>query len=368
MKILAINWRDIANPEAGGAEVHIHEILKRFVTWGHEVTLLASGFPDCREEVRIDGIRVIRKGRWHNANLALPIYYVMKLKNERFDIVLEDINKIPFFSPLYAKSRVVATVPHLFGSTVFKETSPILAMYVYLHELLIPLVYAKVPFVAISESTRDDLVRRGVNRHRISVIHCGLDHALYSDSSTIAKSKKALLVYLGRLRKYKGVQYLLKAMLLVKERVPDARLVVVGNGPYKGPLVELSEKLGVLDIVSFVGQVPSDEKVRLLREAHLVVNPSPKEGWGLTVLEANACGTPVVASRSPGLIDSVRDGVSGILVEHGNIRELADAMIRIIEDKELSAKLSKGAKEWSLTFNWDTCAKEMEKFLLGALR
>ncbi len=353
LSVLVLNWRDIRHPEAGGAEVHIHEIMRTLVSRGHSVTQLSSGFPGCQSALDIDGIRVLRRGRWYNANFALPLAYLRELRRERFDVAVEDINKIPFFTPLFVRCPVLAVVPHLFGTTVFQEASFPFAMYVYSYEVLIPAVYRRVSFLAISESTKQDLLRRGLRPEQVFVVECGLNHELYRPSPVQRDEK--LIVYLGRLRKYKCVNLLLRALKSVMERVPDARLVVVGDGPYRAELERLAGSLGISGSVQFLGHVSEQEKVDLLSRAAVSANPSPKEGWGLTVVESNACGLPVVASRSPGLVDSVRDGQTGFLVEHGNVEQLASRLVDILVNPELRERLSRGALEWAGRFSWEKC-------------
>jgi glycosyltransferase involved in cell wall biosynthesis len=361
LRVLAFNWRDIENPDAGGAEIHLHEILRWLVTQGHSTTLLSSSFSGCRPNVEIDGVRVLRRGKWFNANFALALAYLRELRHDDFDIVLEDINKIPFYTPCFVKAPVLAIVPHLFGTTVFQEASFPFAMYVYSYELLIPLVYRNVRFMAISESTKRDLAKRGVKPEKIGVIECGLDHSLYKETDTPRDPK--LVLYLGRLRKYKCVHLLIRAMAKVRESVSDVRLVIVGDGPHRPQLEDLARVLGLGGVVEFRGHVSSEEKVRLLRQAAVVANPSPKEGWGLTVVEANACGVPVVASRSPGLVDSIRDGETGFLVEHGNVEQLAQGLVEVLVNKELRERLSKGAVRWASRFSWEGCARRTAELM-----
>jgi len=363
IKVLAFNWRDIKHPEAGGAEVHLHEIMKGLVSRGHDVTLLCSSFPKAGREERIDGVEILRAGSWWNANFVLPYKYLRSLKGRRYDLIIEDINKLPFFTPLYAKCPVVAVVPHLFGTTVFQETSPPLALYVWSYELFIPFAYRSAPFIAISESTVEDLVKRGIPRERVFLVHCGLDHGTFCRDSSVEISEEPTVIFLGRLRKYKGVQILLRAMVKVRERVPGARLLVVGDGPYKGSLERLAARLGIAEFVTFAGFVPSGERVEMLRKSHVAVSPSPKEGWGLTVVEANACGTPVVASRSPGLRDSVRHGETGFLVRHGDVEELAGRVVEVLSDDVLRDALSEGALRWAARFTWERCARHCSVIL-----
>jgi glycosyltransferase involved in cell wall biosynthesis len=299
---------------------------------------------------------VLRRGRWFDANHALPAAYKRELKGERFDAVIEDINKLPFYAPRWADAPVLAVVPHLFGTTAFAETGPLQALYVMAHEALLPSVYKGTPFMAISESTRDDLVARGIRREQIAVVHCGLDHARYR--KTAGKDARPTVAFLGRLRKYKGVDVLLDAFALVRAKLPAAQLWIVGDGPHKAALERRAAQLGLGDAATFFGFVPSAEKVARLSAAHVAVCPSPKEGWGLTVVEANACGTAVVASRSPGLVDSVRDGETGLLVAHGDVRALAAALERVLTVAPLRESLEQKGLAWSQTFTWERCADE----------
>ena len=364
-----MNWLDIGSPRAGGAEVHLHEILRRWRDRGHDITWLAAGFPGLpREEVR-DGIRIVRRGAWWNANHTLPAAYRRELVGERYDVVVEDINKLPFFAPRWAGAPVLAVVPHLFGTTVFAETDWAQGSYVLAHEALIPLVYARTPFIAISESTRDDLVARGVPAAHVDLVHCGLDPARFRP--TAPKAARPTVAFLGRLRRYKGVDTLLEAFAAVSRARPGAVLEIVGEGPHRPALEAHARRLGLLadGRVRFRGFVPAEEKVALLSSAHVAACPSPKEGWGLTVVEANACGTAVVASRSPGLVDSVKDGVTGLLVPHGDAPALAAALGRVLDDAPLRERLEREGRAWARTFTWERCADEahavLERVLAG---
>jgi glycosyltransferase involved in cell wall biosynthesis len=356
VNVLALNWRDPGHPEAGGAEVHLFEILRRWVRRGARVTYLASGFPGgAPEEVR-DGVRVLRRGSWWSGNWAAIAALRGELSRERFDLVVEDLNKLPYFSPRFTRVPVLVVVPHLFGTTAFAEASLPVASAVWAHERLIPLVYRDCPFLAISESTRADLVARGITRERIAVSVCGLDHATYRPGGS--KTPEPRVLFVGRLRRYKGVDVLLRAFDALRRRLPEARLTILGDGPHRPALERLSRRLGLGESVRFTGFVASAEKVRALQSAWVSAFPSPKEGWGLTVVESNACGTPVVASRSPGLIDSVRDGVSGLLVPHGDAGALAAALERVLVDRTLRESLAAGGIEWASRFTWERAAEE----------
>jgi glycosyltransferase involved in cell wall biosynthesis len=367
MRILAVNWRDIRNPEAGGAEVHLHEILSHLVRWGHTATLLASGWPGCAPEETADGIRIIRRGHWYDANFVLPLFARRRLRETPVDIVLEDINKLPFFMPLVTEVPVVAVIPHLFGTTVFRETNPLIASYVVLMERLIPAVFRTNRFLVISESTKRDVVARGIASERVSVVLCGLDHERYK-SLGLERFEQPTIVHLGRLRKYKSIEVVLRAMPRIREKLPSARLVVVGDGPHRPALERAAAKLGLGDAVEFSGFLEPGELVRFLNRAHLLVNPSPKEGWGLTVVEANACGLPVVASDRPGLRDSVVDGETGFLVPYGDAAAFAERSLAVLGSPDLWRRMSRAALERVKELTWERCARDTLALLDGVLR
>ncbi len=357
MRVLVINWRCIKHPQAGGAEVHVHEIFRRIARWGHEVTLLCSRPPGLPAEEVVDGIRTIRCGNWMNFNFAAAYYYLRHLRIHQFDILVEDINKIPFYAPLYARHRVLLLVPHLFGTTVFQEVAFPLAAYVYLWERAVPIVYRHTPVVAISESTKRDLVDRGLDPGRISVVYCGVDRTVYHPGPP--SDRRVGFLYLGRLKRYKNLDTLLEALALLRDGGRTVRCVIAGTGDDAPRLRRRARRLGLLDVVHFAGYVTLERKVALLQHARAVVVPSPKEGWGLTAVEASACGTPVVASRSPGLVESVKHEVSGLHVPHGDPRALAEALSRLMDDERLWRRLSEGALEWAARFDWDESARAM---------
>ena len=368
MRILALNWRDRADPWGGGAEVHLHEILRRLVTRGHEVTWLACDYEGAApEEIGEDGIRYLRRGHWMFTNFRLPWLMRQELRRRNYDVVIEDINKIPFFAPFFTTVPVLAVVPHLFGTTVFRETNPLFAAYVWLFERPIPWVYERCLFLAISESTRQDLIARGVDGGRIEVVECGMDHERYQLADPPPRAEEPLLIHLGRLRRYKSVDVVLRALARIRRKLPATQLHVVGEGPDRPRLQALARELGLAEAVHFRGHLPREEVVRLLYRTHLFLNPSPKEGWGLTVIEANECGVPVVASRRPGLLDSVRDGETGLLATYGDDADFAAKALEILEDPPRWQAMSESAVRWARGFSWDRAAEATEELLRRSL-
>lgn len=365
MRILALNWNDLKNPFAGGAEVHLEELLRRLVRYGHEVTLFCSGYKKCLLEETIEGVRIVRRGSRYNFNLIAPFHLPKLVRENHFDILVEDINKIPFYTPLYLKLKTLVVVPHLFATTVFQEINFVLGTYIYLAERPLVRVYRGMPFNVISESTADDIANRGVPHDSISVIHCGINREVYAHDPSVPKYEQPTILYLGRIKKYKSIQHLIRAIAVVKKEVPEARLMVVGNGDYLDKLKSLSRSLGLSADVEFPGFVSQENKVERMRRAHVAVLPSLKEGWGLTNIEANAVGTAVVAANVPGLKDSVRDGQTGFLYKYGDVDELARKILMILKENNLRAKLQQGGLQWAETFNWDNAAKKFEALLVS---
>lgn len=353
--ILVINWQDISNPLGGGAEVHLHEIFRRVVAKGHRVTLLCCRYPGAKDEEIIDGIRIIRRGRRNTFNFFVPSAYKALVKNNSYDVVFDDINKIPFFTPLFVKEPIIAIVHHFFGKSIFLEVTFPQACYVYLSERLVPVIYSSVPFAVVSKSTRRELVDRGV-RSKIDLLPNAVDLSRYSVIEGI-KSKIPLVGYFGRIKKYKSIDHFLQLIPSVLKKFPQAQFIIVGEGYHRQNLERFAQSLGIDDKVLFTGTVSHREKVVLLNQMWVAVNPSPKEGWGLTVIEANACGTPVVAADSPGLRDSVVKNKTGLLYEYGNIEHMNEAVCRLLKNDKLRANLSKNARKWAEGFNWDNSAE-----------
>ena len=326
---------------------------------GWTVDMVAASYPGAPAVEEIDGVTVHRRGHWAVANYVLPGLVRRLLRTHTYDLLVEDINKIPFYTPLYAGGvPVLAVVPHLFGTTVYREANPLAATYVYAAESLIPRVYRDVDFAVISPSTRDDLVARGLDPDRVRTIYCGLEHERFTLADPPPRSAAPLVVTWSRLRRYKSIDVALRAFARIRAELPDARMLVMGRGPDEARLRRLTAKLGLAAAVEFRGFQPWDELVRTLHRCHVFLNPSPKEGWGLTVVEANQCGLPVVASDRPGLRDSVRDGETGALVPYGDDAAMAGAALELLRDPELWRARSEAARRWAASFSWERCVDE----------
>jgi glycosyltransferase involved in cell wall biosynthesis len=363
-RALILNERDPRHPKAGGAEVHVAEIFERLAARGHRIAMATSSFPGGAARETLRGVEIRRVG-------ALPAYYpaaawhcARETRAGRFDVVVECLNKLPFLAPLYSRAPVLGLCHHLFGEAAFLQVAWPVAATVYGVEKLIPRVFRGSRFAVISESTRDDLVARGVPADTIEVHHPGIRWP--SEPPQPLSKRARRIVYVGRLEAYKNVDLLVRALARLSPRFPDAELWVVGQGSQRPRLERLAQEQGVAARVHLPGFLSDDERDRLLAGARVSACPSAKEGWGLTVIEAGALGTPTVASDAPGLRDSVRDGETGFLVPVGDEAALADRIGRLLEDDALLQRLSDAAQAYARRFDWERATDQMEAALLRA--
>ena len=363
MNVLVVNWQDRENPHAGGAEIHLFEIFRRLAARGHRVRLVCSGWSGAPPRATLDGIEVTRIGGRHSFALLGRGAVRRALRAEAADVVVEDVNKLPLYLALATDRPFCAIVPHLFGTTAFEEAPWPMAATVWAAERPLARAYGRAAFHAISESTRDDLVARGVPAGRIRVIHPGVDTTRYVPAAEVGRTAAPTFLYVGRLKRYKGISFAIRALALARARRPDCSLDIAGTGDYRPALERLTAELGLGQAVRFRGFVSEAEKIALLRTAWANVFPSPKEGWGITVIEAAACGTPSVASDSPGLRDSVRHGETGYLVPHGDVERLAARMLELADAPARVAELGAGARRFAEGMTWDRTAIETERHL-----
>jgi glycosyltransferase involved in cell wall biosynthesis len=306
---------------------------------------------------------VHRTGRRYTFSLAAPRYFRRHLTAAPFDVVVEDLNKVPLFTPYWVNAPVALLVHHLFGGTAFQEASFPVALGTWLLELPVPRVFHGRPVVAVSDSTRQDLAGRGMDAGRIEVIPNGLDLAEYEPGRPEERFPEPTILFLGRIKRYKRVDLVIRALKLLADRGSTARLVVGGKGGHMEALKALARRLGLAERVEFTGFLPKERKLELFRRSWVHALTSPKEGWGIANMEAAASATPTVASDSPGLRESVVAGETGLLVPHGDVEQLAGALERVLDDAELRRSMGSRARAFAEGFSWDASADAMERFL-----
>ncbi|MFK7895400.1 MAG: glycosyltransferase family 4 protein [Myxococcota bacterium] len=370
-RILVLNERDPEHPKAGGAETHVFELFSRLAARGHQVTQYVSGFPGGAQSSLQSGIQIERRG-------GLAAYYASVIprlrrakRKQEFDLVVECLNKVPFYTPLYAGIPVLALCHHLFGEVAFQQVALPIAAGVFTAERGIPWAYKKSLFLAISESSRDDLIRRGLDPRMITVSHPGIDRPLAADGleqePNIKDDRALRITYVGRLERYKRIDIFIEAAALLKERFPELILTIIGRGPERDRLESLARERGLGECTEFPGFISNEARDALLADSRACIFPSEKEGWGLTVIEANALGTPVVARDAEGLRDSVRHQETGLLVPSEDPADYARALSRLLETNETVFEMRQAAVDWSRRFDWTRATDDLEELVEKSL-
>jgi glycosyltransferase involved in cell wall biosynthesis len=352
MRIAFFNWRDIRHPTAGGAEVYVHNIMKCLRAKGHRVTLFSSSFPGSAEHDIIDGIEHVRYGGRFLIYPKAILCYRRHIEG-RYDVIVESINGVPFFIPLFAKEKVVPLVHQLTRENWYSALPAPLAFVGYHLEDHLLRLYARCTAVAPSQSTKSDLEMLGFKNVRI--VHGAAD---VEPPKKATKESSPTLMYLGRITRSKRPDHVLRAFRKVRDSIPDAVLWVVGSGSEEERVRQLAQSLGIGGNVRFFGKVSERKKAELLSRAHILLLPAVREGWGLVVLEANACGTPVVGYRVHGLRDSIKDGVNGLLADDGDVTALALCVSSMLSDRRALQALSASSLRYARSFSWERSAEE----------
>ncbi|MGD0016326.1 MAG: glycosyltransferase family 4 protein [Verrucomicrobiia bacterium] len=356
MRILVVNHRDWLNPRAGGVEEVVCQTTRRWVAAGHQVTLLASNFTGANtRDLSVDGVKIVRRGREEYFNWLAPFYVRSQFRD--VDVIIEHIAKVACMLPWQVSKPVVCYVHHLFGRSIFGNVPWPVAIYVQLMEELALKVYRRSRFIAVSGSTAGDIVAHGIRPEQVQVVHNGVDLDLFCPAPIEQKTPYPSILWVGRIRKTKCVTHVVAAFELIARKLPTARLTIVGRGELEGELRQIIFAKGLQEKVTMTGYLEPLQLRQQMQQAWVLTYPSPKEGWGLCISEAAACGTPSVASNSPGLCEAVRDGETGFLVPHGDIPALADKLLLLLQDPVLRGRMGTAAREWVMQLSWDETAK-----------
>jgi cellulose synthase/poly-beta-1,6-N-acetylglucosamine synthase-like glycosyltransferase/glycosyltransferase involved in cell wall biosynthesis/O-antigen/teichoic acid export membrane protein len=365
LRILIFNWRDTRHVWAGGAEVYIHEIAKRWVKKGSKVTVFCGSDGKSPRDEYIDGVKIIRRGGFFTVYFWAPIYYFFRLRN-KYDVIIDCENGIPFYTPLYAGVPVFLLIHHVHQDYLRQHAPfPFGLIAMFLESKVMPFLYQDKKIITVSESSRTDISRvLHFSEKNIEIINPGIDPSRFNPGTKTAYPSFA---YLGRIRPYKNVDMAIMAFSEILNINPNARLTIAGWGENISELKALSFRLGISGSVEFVEWVSEKQKGELMGKSWAMLQPSSFEGWGITVIESNACGTPVIASDVGGLRDSVINHRTGILVPAKNAHLMAEAMKSIITHENLRTKLSASAMVWSHSFDWDVKAGSFLNIIYSSL-
>ena len=363
IRILIFNWRDIRHKWAGGAEKYIHEMAKMWVKEGHQVTIFCGNDGESVRHEFIEGVHIVRRGGFFMVYFWAVFYYLIRFRG-LYDVIIDSENGIPFFTPLYSQKPKFLLIHHIHHEVFNRYLKfPFSHLAIFLETKLMPFIYRNEKIVTVSESSRGEIAKiLGNTSKLVDVIYPGVDIKLFKKG---VKTKTPTLLYLGRLKPYKNVEVLINSFKNISGKFPTAKLLIAGWGDfgYFETLKKLTLKLKLQKKIVFLGKVSEESKMKLLSSSWIFLQPSMVEGWGITVIEANASGTPVIASDVNGLRDSVLNGETGLLVSPDSKKAIEDAVILLLSDKKLREKLSIAAYEWAQNFTWDESNKKFLKLI-----
>jgi len=363
MRILIFNWRDLKHSWSGGGEIYVFEQSSRWVKMGHDVSIICG--QDAEKNLpffeEIQGIKIYRKGGRYSLYVWAIWYYLMHFR-KKVDVVIDVENGIPFFTPLFCRAPKIGYVYHIHGKQFFYEfPAPFNHIGYIIERYVFPLLYKRIPIIAISETTKKQLINIGFDKNKITVVYCGMNGSHNAIKTPARKFLNPTILYLGRIKKYKRVDLLVKILPEIIKKVPHARLIIAGWGTEASNVVDLAMKTSLRRKITVMGPVSNDEKKTLLSKSWVFVNPSIGEGWSMAVIEANLYGTPAIAFDVPGLTESIRNGKTGLLAQ--SVGDLTQKICETLTDDNFREKLSKNATEWASTFSWDRSAKETLQLL-----
>lgn len=361
MEILILNWRDTKNPKSGGAEIVTLEHAKAWAKKGHNVTWFSSKFENCKEKETIDRVNIVRRGNSLTVYLFAPFFYLNS--KVKFDVVIDEIHGIPFFTPLYVKKPKIAFIHEVAGE-IWDYMLPFPGNKI--GKLIEPLyfkLYKNVKFWTDANSTTDDLAKYGIKKGNCTVINCPvLNKPL---TALPNKQKVPTFIFVSRVVEMKGIEHVIRSFFYILRELKDANLWIVGGGEetYVNELKEMVKTYAIDTKIKFFGQVPQEKKLELMKNAHILLHASVKEGWGLVVIEAASMATPSVVYNVSGLRDSVKNGKTGIVLEENNVHEMAKEAVSLIRDKKKYQMFQKNCLEWAASLSWPKAVAQSEALL-----
>ena len=363
--VIFLNRRDSSHPERGGSEVFLERVAEHLLELDWRVTVMCAQHPGAAPDIELRGVRYIRSG----GDLGLYFHAARAVLGQRrgfgplgpADVIVDVQNGMPFCSPLLTRTPVVNLVHHVHREQWQVVLPGIKGRVGWLLESrLAPRVYRRSVYVAVSPATRDELARLGVTPSQVRVVYNGTDVRPVPDQ---LRAARPTVLAVSRLVPHKRLDLAVSAAAQLRGRVPDLRLVIAGMGYWENELRVQIRQLGLTDCVELVGWVDEEQKHRLMAEAWVMAAPSLKEGWGLSVIEAAAHGTPSVAFHGAGgLSDSIVNGKTGLLV-HGGVDEFSAGLERVLTDRDLREQLQAAARAHATAFTWAGTAASMARVI-----
>lgn len=358
MKILVLNWRDMSHPKAGGAERVTQEHAKAWVKYGHSVTLFTSRHTNAKQSETVDDVRIVRYGGSVSVYVHAAKYLLTN--SSKYDIIVDEIHGLPCFSFFVWSTPVIAFIHEVAGDiwdTMF--FFPLNKIGKFLEPWLLRVYdFRKIPFWTDAPSTVAELKHLGILKSRAIAIPCPITNTI--PQKWEEKEKNPTFLFVSRVVPMKGIESVIRAFSLIKEKESQAQLQIVGSGDesYVDSLKKMIERLNLSSSVLFCGKVSEEKKLQLMGKAHILLHASVKEGWGLVVLEAASQGTPSVVYNVAGLRDVVKDGSTGVVIKRNDSVELATEALALYKDKRRYNKYQEQGKKWVMSLDWKKVTQE----------
>ena len=352
-------WRDLADPEAGGSELHADKVAEAWAAAGIDVTMRTAAAAGQRPYGKRNGYSVVRRAGRYTVFPRTALSGALGRTGPR-DGLVEIWNGMPFFSPVWAHCPRIVFLHHVHAEMWRMVLPPHLARLGETIEFrLAPPFYRSTPIVTLSASSKAEIVDLlRLPERNVTVVPPGVDPRFSPGGE---RSPHPLVVAVGRLVPVKRPRELVEALISVRQRVPALEAVLVGEGYEREQLEEQIAVAGAGGWLRLAGRVSDEELVALYRRAWVVTSASAREGWGMTLTEAAACGTPAVATDIAGHRDAAQDGVSARLVP--TPADLAPALVDVLTDADARARLQAGARAHAARFTWEATARETFRVL-----
>jgi glycosyltransferase involved in cell wall biosynthesis len=369
MNILILSWRDLKHPNAGGAEISTLEHAKAWVKAGHKVFWFSSYFKDTKREEKIDGVRIVRKGRQFFDVQIRAFFWYFFGDHPKFDLVVDQFHGLPFFTPFYVGVKKLAFI-HEVAKEVWRLNpwpKPFNLVPAFLGPILEPIIftfYRNAPFMTVSKSTADNLVLWGIPSKNITIVQNGVDRSFLPKKLAQKEDEKTAL-YLGAISEDKGIKDAFCTFSEINKIDGSWQFWVVGKASenYLKWMQKEKKQLAIEKSFKYWGFVDDREKFEFFARAHVLVNPSAHEGWGLVNIEANSVGTPIVGYDVAGMRDSVKNGTTGLLCKYGDYRSLAKNAIKLVGDHKRYKEFQDSGLKWARKFKWEKATKESLKLI-----
>ncbi len=355
MKILWLAHRDIFNPKSGGAERTIYEVTRRLSKMGFEVTVVSASWAKSKNREQIDEVKLLRLGSSIVVHLCVPFIILFG----KYDVVVNDLAHIvPWVSSSIFKKKTIVFFRHLHSRSLPGQVNKMSGWILASLEKCYCIFYRTASFVTESDTSINDLIGLSIPRERIYKIPPGVDWQLFKLGK---KTNYPSIVYFGGLREYKRPEESLRVLSNISDKISGIHLFIIGDGPKLPHLKKLAKELKLEDMVTFTGRILDSRLASLVSSAWLNIHASVTEGWGLSVVEASACGTPTVAYDVPGINEVIKDGINGYKIRDGDVKQFIDAVERVILAPE---RLWQSSVLAVTKFTWEISVELWRKLLV----